>query len=228
MNVLTLFYTVILPILVAWHTGAESMIVRLALSAHSKLAGAALDEGLPQGEAAFKQHIALQEIQDSNGPELGLTLYQLATTYYAHDMLTDAGPALQRSSTIFKSHYPDDHDLMWLCKHRLGMICAAGRDHRSAMKLLNDTLQHYQQQQPDHPLAKEAEMGLAMASIKALDPRMSAADRTAAVEEGLQKMKAALTGMAAILGTQHLLVTAGSRYLAQLAVMHNAKLPHSK
>lgn len=36
------------------------MIVRLALTAHSKLVGSALDAGLPTGEAAFKQHIALQ------------------------------------------------------------------------------------------------------------------------------------------------------------------------
>lgn len=40
--------------------GPDSMIVRLALAAHSKLVGAALDLGLPQGEAAFKQHITLQ------------------------------------------------------------------------------------------------------------------------------------------------------------------------
>lgn len=36
------------------------MIVRLALAAHSKLVGAMLDMGLQHGEAAFKQHIALQ------------------------------------------------------------------------------------------------------------------------------------------------------------------------
>jgi len=41
-------------------TGADSMIVRLALGAHSKLVGAALDMGLPHGEAAFKQHVTLQ------------------------------------------------------------------------------------------------------------------------------------------------------------------------
>jgi hypothetical protein len=41
-------------------TGPDSMIVRLALAAHSKLVGAMLDMGLQQGEAAFKQHISLQ------------------------------------------------------------------------------------------------------------------------------------------------------------------------
>lgn len=36
------------------------MIVRLALGAHSKLVGAALDMGPSRGEAAFKQHVMLQ------------------------------------------------------------------------------------------------------------------------------------------------------------------------
>lgn len=40
--------------------GPDSMIVRLALAAHSKVVGAMLDMGLQQGEAAFKQHITLQ------------------------------------------------------------------------------------------------------------------------------------------------------------------------
>lgn len=40
--------------------GPDSMIVRLALAAHSKLVGAMLDMGLQHGEAAFKQHITLQ------------------------------------------------------------------------------------------------------------------------------------------------------------------------
>jgi hypothetical protein len=52
---------------------------------------------------------------------------------------------------------------MVLCKHRMGMICAAGRDHKAATALLNNTKQHYQKQQQDHPLALEADLGLAMA-----------------------------------------------------------------
>jgi hypothetical protein len=36
------------------------MIVRLALAAHSKQVGVALDRSLALGEAAFKQHIGLQ------------------------------------------------------------------------------------------------------------------------------------------------------------------------
>lgn len=38
-------------------------------------------------------------------------------------------------------------------------------------------------------------------------------------------MRAAITGMAAALGPDHLLVNAGSRYLAQLAVMNGVELP---
>ncbi|KAF8071356.1 hypothetical protein HT031_001440 [Scenedesmus sp. PABB004] len=205
--------------------GPESMIVRLALSAHSRLVGAALDGGLPQGEAAFKQHIALQEVQDPGGPELGLSLYQLATTYYAHDLLHDAGPALQRGAALLRGHYPPDHDLVILCKHRLGMIAAAGRDHRAATQLLGETRAHYAAQQPGHPLAHEAELGLAMARLKALDPRTPADARKAAVETGLAEMRAALAGMAGVLGTEHLLVSGGSRYLAQLGVMMGGAAP---
>jgi hypothetical protein len=50
-----------------------------------------------------------------------------------------------------------------LCKHRLGMICAAGRDHRAATSLLTETKQHYAAQQPDHPLSLEADVGLRLA-----------------------------------------------------------------
>lgn len=152
-----------------------------------------------------------QELQDAHSAELGLTLYQLATTYYCHDLLADAGPALQRATALLRGHYPQDHDLVRaaaaaaatnssdccgcsqlllllhagmvtslccptaavlplavslqvvLCKHRLGMICAAGRDHRSAQQLLGETAAHYHAMQAQHPLALEAELGLAMA-----------------------------------------------------------------
>jgi hypothetical protein len=52
---------------------------------------------------------------------------------------------------------------MVLCQHRMGMVCAAGRDHRAATALLTNTKEHYQKQQHDHPLALEAETGLTMA-----------------------------------------------------------------
>jgi hypothetical protein len=53
---------------------------------------------------------------------LGLTLYQLATTYYAHAMLVDAGPVLQRATQLMRNHYPEDHDLV-----RHAVVCACVR-----------------------------------------------------------------------------------------------------
>lgn len=57
--------------------------------------------------------------------------------------------------------------------HRLGMICAAGRDPRAAQQLLPASKAHYAAQaraqggdaraEGDHPLAHEADVGLAMA-----------------------------------------------------------------
>jgi hypothetical protein len=61
-----------------------------------------------------------------------------------------------------------------MCMHRLGMICAAGRDPRSAQLLLTSSKAHYAaaaaaqggagQAAGDHPLAHEADAGLAMAA----------------------------------------------------------------
>ncbi len=49
-----------------------------------------------------------------------------------------------------------------MCRHRMGMVCAASGDHRSAMQLLSATRAHYQKQDNTTALAKEAELGLAM------------------------------------------------------------------
>jgi hypothetical protein len=67
--------------------------------------------------AAIAPAVCVQEIQDPDSAELGLTLYQLAATYYAHDLLTDAGPTLQRAAALLRGHYPEEHDLVrgeWL------------------------------------------------------------------------------------------------------------------
>lgn len=55
--------------------------------------------------------------------------------------------------------------------------------------------------------------------LKALSPRLSSSERSAAVDEALEQMRRTLTGMAGALGADHLLVTAGTRYMAQLSVM---------
>lgn len=61
-----------------------------------------------------------------------------------------------------------------MCLHRLGMICAAGRDARAAQQLLAASKAHYTAQAAeqggpgqaagDHPLVHEADVGLAMAA----------------------------------------------------------------
>ncbi|KIZ05243.1 hypothetical protein MNEG_2709 [Monoraphidium neglectum] len=157
--------------------GPDSMIVRLAVGQHSRLVGAALDSGrggFALGEALFQQHIRLQEAIAPDSPELGLTLYQLAVTYYAHDMLPEAGTVLQRGAALVRQHYPEGHDLVQMFLHRLGMICAAGRDPRAAQQLLSASKAYYASQaqgqggpgqaEGDHPLAHEADAGLAMAA----------------------------------------------------------------
>ena len=101
-----------------------------------------------------------QELQDAQSPELGLTCYQLATTYYAQDLLQDAGALTQRAAVLLQQHYPADHDLLLLCKHRLGMICAAGTDRAAGKKLLIESKERYLKQGEEHPLAAEAEVGL--------------------------------------------------------------------
>ena len=50
-----------------------------------------------------------------------------------------------------------------MCQHRMGMICASSGDHRSAVKLLEASRGRYAQESATHALAKEAEVGLAIA-----------------------------------------------------------------
>jgi hypothetical protein len=69
----------------------------------------------------------------------------------------------QRATSVLRQHFPEDHDLLVLCRHRLGMVAAAARDARSATALLSPTREHYQAMQEGHPLQHEAEIGLAMA-----------------------------------------------------------------
>ncbi|KAI8464475.1 MAG: hypothetical protein J3K34DRAFT_115370 [Monoraphidium minutum] len=216
--------------------GPDSMISRLALGQHSRLVGGALDGpvGFALGEALFKQHIRLQEAVAPDSPDLGLTLYQLAVTYYAHDMLGEAGAALQRGAALVRQHYPEGHELVQMFVHRLGMICAAGRDPRAAQQLLAASRAHYAaaaaaaaQGGPgggsaaggDHPLVAEADAGLAMAAFKALHPKLPPPERRVRQAELLADIGAAAARMAAALGPGHLLVAGVQRYAAQLAAI---------
>jgi signal transduction histidine kinase len=55
--------------------------------------------------------------------------------------------------------------------------------------------------------------------LKAMNPRLSRDKRTAAVDEAMESMRRSITGMAGALGSEHLLVSAATRYMAQLSVM---------
>lgn len=198
--------------------GGGSLITSLALSQHSRMLHGALEGGFELSEVYFKQHIRLQEIVDPTGVDLGLVQYQLATYYYVHDLLTDAGVLARAAANTLRPHFGDEHDLLLLCKHRLGMVCAASRDAESARKLLTNTRERYRQQDEAHALAHEAAFGLGLARIKSLDVRLDAAARRAEVAEVLTGMKADLEGMARALGSQHLLVQGAARHHAQAQV----------
>lgn len=60
-----------------------------------------------------------------------------------------------------------------------------------------------------------------------MDPRISSTERDDKIREELSLMRSSLAGMATVLGAEHLLVTAASRYLAQLAVMTGQSVPTS-
>ncbi len=62
--------------------------------------------------------------------------------------------------TPWRAHIPGQ---VIMCKHRLGMVCAASGDHRAAMQLLGSSREHYLKGDATHALAKEADLGLAMA-----------------------------------------------------------------
>ena len=55
------------------------------------------------------------------------------------------------------------HTQVVMCLHRMGMICASSGDHRSAVKLLELSKSRYAGESSTHALAKEAEVGLAIA-----------------------------------------------------------------
>ncbi|KAJ9534435.1 hypothetical protein QJQ45_016141, partial [Haematococcus lacustris] len=131
--------------------GAQSMILSLALAQHDRvvhqaLGAAQLDTTLC--EALLKQHIRLLESVSAEGEDLAVAQYKLATFYYVQvlhnpDMQADAGAMLQQAMQGLRSIYPDDHDLVVLCKHRMGMVLAASGDHHAASQLLSLSLAHY-------------------------------------------------------------------------------------
>ncbi|PNH12999.1 hypothetical protein TSOC_000091, partial [Tetrabaena socialis] len=104
-----------------------------------------------------------------------------------------------------------------LCKHRLGMICAAQGDHRSALQLLRDSRQHFGGAAEQAMLAKEADIGLAMAKFRAVDAaREPTARRLELQHEALELIRTEIEALAAAIGQGHMLVQGATRYYGQL------------
>ncbi|KAG2438610.1 hypothetical protein HXX76_005159 [Chlamydomonas incerta] len=216
--------------------GLESMILSLALAQHSRLTHGGLEQAdLAVGEALMQQHIGL--LTDLVGPDaedVAVARYKLATYYYANDMLHDAAAAVKQAATSLRAHYPEEHDMLVLCRHRLGMICAAQGDHRSATQLLTASRQHFLEAQGaaagaagapgpaeaagegqgHNMLAKEADIGLAMARCRAVGGR-SAAQQA----EALESLRKEVESLARAIGEGHMLVQGASRYYTALSKM---------
>ncbi|MEW5308118.1 MAG: hypothetical protein WDW38_000100 [Sanguina aurantia] len=198
--------------------GRDSMIMQLVMSQHARLMHAALDREFAVGEAILKQHIRLLEELDPLGEELGVACYKLSAYLYAHDMLPEAGSAVRRASDIMRHHYSDEgSDMVVLCKHRLGMICAAVGDHKSALQLLQVSHQHYSNQQAGGMLAVEAEIGLNLARFRAIPA--GDADRAQQQQALLTTLRRQLDALSDAIGAGHMLVTGATRYFTQLTLL---------
>ncbi|GIL62310.1 hypothetical protein Vafri_16586 [Volvox africanus] len=202
--------------------GAESMILSLALSQHSRLVNGGLEQAdFLVGEALLKQQIMLlSEVSGPHSEDAAVARYKLATYYYSNDMLQDAGSAVRQAAVSLRAHYPEEHDLLVLCKHRLGMICAAQGDHRSASQLLQASRQHFSGEGGQSMLAKEADIGLAMAKFRALDAAREPSARCKQLRhEALELLRTEIEALATAIGHGHMLVQGATRYYGQLSKM---------
>ncbi|KXZ48174.1 hypothetical protein GPECTOR_30g270 [Gonium pectorale] len=200
--------------------GADSMILSLALAQHSRLVHGGLEQAdFGVGEALLKQQIALLgEVSGPDSEDAAVARYKLATYYYANDMLVDAGGAVRQAAAALRAMYPDDHDMLVLCRHRLGMICAAQGDHRAATQLLQGSRKHFSGEGGQGMLAKEADIGLAMARFRAVDPvRESTARRLQLQQEALEALHKEIEALAESIGHGHMLVQGATRYYGQLS-----------
>lgn len=202
------------------NVGPRNMMITLALGQHSKLVNLAIDRShFPLGEALVQQHLKLlTEVYGETSPEVALVKYQLGTYYYANDLLQDAGTSIKQAAQAFTHHFPDDHDFMVMCKHRLGMICAASHDFQAASSLLTDTQTHYQKQDQAHPLAHEGAFGLALCKLWSAKLNLSGSALSQHQQQCLQDMKGHLEAMAKAIGSDHMLVQGAARYHAQASV----------
>ncbi|GLC43683.1 hypothetical protein PLESTM_001504200 [Pleodorina starrii] len=203
--------------------GAESMILSLALHQHSRLVNGGLEQGaeVAVGEALLRQQIALlSEVHGPDSEEVAVARYKLGTYYYSQDLLQDAGLTVRQAAVALRALHSEEHDLVVLCKHRMGMICAAQGDHRSAVQLLQASRNHFSEEGSQSMLAKEADIGLAMAKFRAVDTaRDSAAKRAELQQDALELLRTEIEALAQAVGTGHMLVQGATRYYGQLAKM---------
>jgi hypothetical protein len=199
---------------------------------------------LALSEALLKQHARLQELRDRGSAELGLARYQLAVLYYSHDLLIDSGSALRQAREVLASHIPAGHDVDHLMRHRAGMIAAASGDARSGEQLLKVSRDHYASQAremvaggdsasgstPTHPLQREADFGLALCKLRALETTSgeSAGEKAATVASLLDEAAAARRDVARSLGASHLLSLGAARHEARARVMAQEKFGGGK
>ncbi len=80
-----------------------------------------------------------------------------------------------------------------MCKHRMGMICAALRDSGAAAKLLEESRAYYEKVTPGHDLAREAQLGLALVGLRQAEGLAGEA-RRARQQELLAQMKEQVGG----------------------------------
>ena len=216
--------------------GSDSIVLSLALKQHEKIADRALAAQLADVvlcEALLKQHCQLVHAKEPSGEPLAVAKYRYATFLYANDLLSEAASQVKEAVQILRGIYPpgDDHPPLKLCMHRLGMICAASGDHRSANKLLTSSLESFRamssgQNQPSvgsegggssaRALAVEAEFGLALSSFRAIDPTLGGDTKTQVQASALGHAKMLLDELCGLIGDGQMLAQGANRFYSQL------------
>jgi len=205
--------------------GGQSMILSMALAQHDRVVHQPLAAADPDPllcEALLRQHAKLLEAVVPESEDLAVTNYKLATFYYVQDMLQEANGAIRAAAQGLRAVYPEEHDLVVLCKHRLGMISAAAGDHRAGAQLLAQSHARYTADAQaaaggkgpgQSGLALEADVGLAMCRYRGLPPSATDADRQSVLGEAHK----AIDTLAAAIGVNHMLARGAMRHFARLS-----------
>lgn len=214
--------------------GTDSIVLSLALKQHERFVDRALSAQVPDvvlSEALLKQHCHLVHIKEPSGESSAVAKYRYATFLYANDLLSEAATQIKEAVQILRGIYlsGDDHPPLKLCMHRLGMICAASGDHRSASKLLTSSLESFRAMSTDQSavesqggvssaraLAVEAEFGLALSSFRAIDPTFDREKRAKAQASALGHAKMLLEELSGLIGDSQMLAQGANRFYSQL------------